>query len=243
MKFKEHYNDGYVEEFGKSIKNSVNYFNEELFINGLKGKLEDKELFQRLDLITDVFINAIGDNYDNNITYLFDVLGAELKDSTGMYNIGWRLWPLSCYIERLGNKNFMLSFDFIRELTKRFTGEFAVRPLLKENAYDGMRVLLTWTNDKNVHVRRAASEGVRIRLPWAKRLYAALEEFDVYKRILTNLSDDGERFVQKSVANNLNDLFKEAPEKAYEILNEWKELPPSKAREFIIKHGTRGLRK
>lgn len=243
MKFKEYYNDAYVAEFADRIKNAAVHFDSDLFISELKGKLDGKELFERLDLITDVFIRAIGDRYENNITYLFDALGEELRTAGGMYNQGWTLWPLSRYVERLGNKNYILSFEFIKELTKRFTGEFAVRPLLREHPAEGMRVLLTWTEDDNVHVRRAASEGARIRLPWAKRLYAALDEFDAYKRLLTNLADDKERFVQKSVANNLNDLFKEAPEKAYEILEEWQSLPPTKEREFVVKHGTRSLRK
>lgn len=243
MKFKEYYNDEYIKDFAARIKKAVQYFDDELFIEELKGELDDKELFQRLDLITDVFSQAIGNDYDNNITYLFDALGEELPEARGMYDKGWIYWPLSRYVEREGNRNLMLSFEFIAELTKRFTGEFAVRPLLKENPSEGMRVLLTWTNDDNVHVRRAASEGVRIRLPWAKRLYAALDEFDVYKRILTNLANDKERFVQKSVANNLNDLFKEVPEKANEILEEWKSLPLTKERDFIVKHGTRSLRK
>jgi 3-methyladenine DNA glycosylase AlkC len=48
--------------------------------------------------------------------------------------------------------------------------------------------------------------------------------------------------VQKSVGNNLNDLFKEAPEKAEHIIARWKKTPPGKAREWIIRHGTRNQR-
>ena len=93
--------------------------------------------------------------------------------------------------------------------------------------------------DENVHVRRLASEGVRIRLPWLKKLYVALEEFERYMNILTNLKDDPEKFVQKSVGNNLNDLYKDEPEKADFIISQWKKSGQSKAQDWIIKHGRR----
>ena len=88
-------------------------------------------------------------------------------------------------------------------------------------------------------MRRLASEGVRIRLPWGIKLHAALDEFERYTEILTNLKDDPEKFVQKSVGNNLNDLYREAPQKAEHIIAQWRKTPSGKAQEWIIKHGMR----
>ena len=102
-----------------------------------------------------------------------------------------------------------------------------------------MDELIEWTKDKNVHVRRLASEGVRIRLPWSQKLYVALSEFERYTILLTNLKDDPEKFVQKSVGNNLNDLYKDAPEKADFIILQWEQTGHSEAQEWIIKHGRR----
>ena len=102
-----------------------------------------------------------------------------------------------------------------------------------------MDELIVWADDENVHVRRLANEGVRARLPWSQELLVAVEEFELYTTILTNLKDDPERFVQKSVGNNLNDLFKEAPEKAEYIITQWNKTTQSKAQEWIIKHGMR----
>ena len=102
-----------------------------------------------------------------------------------------------------------------------------------------MEELIIWTKDKNVHVRRLASEGVRIRLPWSQKLLVPLDEFERYTRILTNLKDDPEKFVQKSVGNNLNDLYKEDPQKAELIIKQWRESGHSKAQDWIIKHGMR----
>ncbi|MDE6892744.1 MAG: DNA alkylation repair protein, partial [Lachnospiraceae bacterium] len=72
-----------------------------------------------------------------------------------------------------------------------------------------------------------------------KKLFTALDEFDRYTVILTNLKDDPERFVQKSVGNNLNDLYKEDPQKADYIISKWEKSGHSKAQDWIIKHGRR----
>jgi 3-methyladenine DNA glycosylase AlkC len=47
-----------------------------------------------------------------------------------MFTEGWWLWPVGRYVEKHGIDNTGISFSFIKELTKRFTGEYAIRPLL-----------------------------------------------------------------------------------------------------------------
>ena len=76
-------------------------------------------------------------------------------------------------------------------------------------------------SDPDVHVRRFASEGMRISLPWARKLTVALEYFQEYREILTQLKSAPEKFVQKSVGNNLNDLMKADPDKARSIISDW----------------------
>ena len=214
-------------------------FNQTDFSHDLIGWINDKELFARFDCIVDAMEKNMDNDYSKNIQAFYKLLGPELIKPEGMFTFGWWLWPLGRYVERNGNQNWKLSLAFLKELTKRFTGEYAIRPLLKEHPQEVMDELILWTSDENVHVRRLASEGVRIRLPWAQKLFVALEEFERYTTILTNLKDDPEKFVQKSVGNNLNDMFKEAPEKAKYIIAQWEKTPTSKAREWIIKHGMR----
>lgn len=76
-------------------------------------------------------------------------------------------------------------------------------------------------------------------MPWSQKLNVALDEFDRYAEILTNLKDDPEKFVQKSVGNNLNDLYKEAPGLADSLIARWRTTPSTKAQDWIIKHGMR----
>ena len=114
-----------------------------------------------------------------------------------------------------------------------------MRPLLARYPKATMALLLEWSRDENLRVRRLASECMRIRLPWAKRQTVVLDYFEDFTTILTNLKDDRDKSIQKSVANNLNDLYKEDPDKFERILQTWQkeELSPSCA--WIIKHASR----
>ncbi|MCI9226459.1 MAG: DNA alkylation repair protein [Dorea sp.] len=242
MKYKDYYNDEYILDISQKILAVMPDFDEKAFSYALIGRLDDKELFERLDYIVDAMQRSMAGGYSENIKAFFDILGPELKQPEGMFNLGWWLWPVGRYVERCGNEDWRLSLSFLKELTKRFTGEFAVRTLLREHPKEVMDELIKWTLDENVHVRRLASEGVRIRLPWSRKLYAALDEFERYTVILTNLKDAPEKFVQKSVGNNLNDLYKDAPEKADYIISQWEKSGHSKAQDWIIKHGRRNQR-
>lgn len=243
MKHKDHYNDQYILDLSEKLTQAIPDFPATIFSNELIGNLEDKELFARFDFIVDALEKNLSENYSENIQAFYKILGPELEQSTGMFSFGWWLWPIGRYVERHGNENWQVSLDFLKELTKRFTGEYAIRPLLKEHPQEVMDELIRWSQEDNVHVRRLACEGVRTRLPWSEKIFVALEEFDRYAIILTNLKDDPEKFVQKSVGNNLNELYKDAPEKADYLISEWQKTPSSKAQEWIIKHGLRNQKK
>lgn len=243
MKHKDHYSDQYILDLSEKLTQAIPDFPATIFSNELIGNLEDKELFARFDFIVDALEKNLSENYSENIQAFCKILGPELEQSTGMFSFGWWLWPIGRYVERHGNENWQVSLDFLKELTKRFTGEYAIRPLLKEHPQEVMDELIRWSQEDNVHVRRLACEGVRTRLPWSEKIFVALEEFDRYAIILTNLKDDPEKFVQKSVGNNLNDLYKDAPEKADYLISEWQKTPSSKAQEWIIKHGRRNQKK
>lgn len=239
MKHKDHYDNQYVLELAQKFSTVLPHFDQPGFCRELAGQLDEKELFARFDCIVDAMEKYLSSNYSDNIRTFTEMLGPELTGSEGMFTFGWWLWPIGRYVERNGNQDWRVSLAFLKELTKRFTGEYAIRPLLKEHPGEVMDELIGWSTDPNVHVRRLASEGVRTRLPWGQKLMVAITEFDRYQRILTNLKDDPEKFVQKSVANNLNDLYKDDPEKADAIITRWQETPSTKAREWIVKHSRR----
>ncbi len=114
-----------------------------------------------------------------------------------------------------------------------------MRPLLANFPKATMDLLLAWSKDENMRVRRLASECMRIRLPWAKKQMVVLDYFDEFTAILRNLKDDRDKSIQKSVANNLNDLYKEDPEKFESIIRAWQEEELSPSCAWIIKHASR----
>ena len=243
MKVKDYYDANCAKLLSTKIITIYPEFNKDEYVKYIDKNVWDKELSKRMDVFVDAFELYLPNDYEQNIKIFENILGAELKQETGMFSEGWWLWPVGRYVEKHGLKNTKLSLDFIKELTKRFTGEYAIRTLLSNEPKETISVMIKWSKDENVHVRRLASEGVRISLPWSKKLYVAINEFENYKIILTNLRNDKSKFVQKSVGNNLNDLYKEFPEKANEIINEWKKEPLSKETTWIINHGLRSLRK
>jgi 3-methyladenine DNA glycosylase AlkC len=240
QKFKDYYDTAYADMLATRIEAVLPEFARERFMESLVGQLEDKELSARIGLFAQALDRSLPGSYAQNITALHPLLGPELQTETGMFTHGWWLAPVACYVEKHAPEDFAASVAFIRELTKRHTGEFAVRPLLAAFPEEMMAVMRDWSLDENVHIRRLSSEGLRIRLPWAKKLTVALERFDDFKAILGNLKDDPSRFVQKSVGNNLNDLYREAPEKADEIIGEWERAGAlSASARWVVKHGRR----
>ena len=106
-----------------------------------------------------------------------------------------------------------------------------------------MAVIRGWSKSDNPYVRRMASECMRISLPWAKKLTAAVERFEEYGEILTQLNNDSDPYVRRSVANNLNDLSKYSMEKFDLLVNYWVENNPTDRTLWIINHGSRTIRK
>ncbi|MFX4253396.1 DNA alkylation repair protein, partial [Aliarcobacter butzleri] len=63
----------------------------------------------------------------------------------------------------------------------------------------------------NEHLRRLASEACRPRLPWAIALPKSKDNPKKVLEIIELLKNDKSKNVQKSVANNLNDISKSNP--------------------------------
>lgn len=242
-KLKDYYDIEYLEKLADLIIKHTENFNKKTFFELTKNSIENLEFNKRQELIAKGLYNSINFNYENTILIFYKILGPKLRGNSGAFSEGWWLWPIGKYVELYGVNYFEISVNFSKELTKRFTSEYCMRPLIKRYPEESLKILLDWSLDVNERVRRLSSECLRIRLPWAKKLYTALEYFDLYFQILTNLKDDKDKYIQKSVANNLNDLYKEDQDKFYKIIEKWREETMSKECEWIIKHGSRNIKK
>lgn len=238
-KLKDYYNLQYCQSLADKLQTAYRDFDHQRFLALIEPALDQLEFNDRQILIAKALKACLPENYVKALAVFYKILGPELPGSLGMFTEGWWLWPIGKYVELFGGWFFEESTAFSKELTKRFTGEFCMRPVLENFPERTMRLMLEWSRDDNQRVRRLASECLRIRLPWAKKNYAALEFFNEYVQVLSNLRHDSDKTIQKSVANNLNDLYKEAPDKFKLIINNWQQQEITPACAWIIKHGSR----
>lgn len=238
-KLKDYYDVEYGYFLSEKIQSIYPEFNTNYFISLIKPEINELEFNDRQIVLANALKKSIDLSYEETISIFTKILGEELEGSLGMFTENWWLWPLGKYVEIYGYNDFEVSTDFSKELTKRFTSEYCMRPIIVNFPRKSMDLLLEWSLDDNKRVRRCSSECLRIRLPWAKKMLVALDYFDTYQQILTNLKDDSDKTTQKSVANNLNDLYKESPVLFEQIISSWNQEEMTKECLWIIKHGSR----
>jgi len=210
------------------------------FIKSVDSKVADLELKDRVELIADELHIHLSNSYAKNIKVLLKILGPENEEETGMFTNFYWVMPIAKYIEKYGLEDFDLSMNAIQEITKRNTGEYTIRPYLEMYPKKTLSEMKSWSKNKNKHIRRLASEGVRPRLPWASKLDQFIKNPKPILPILNNLKDDSSKYVQKSVANCINDILKDNSKIGKTLIDKWK-LKPTKERKWIIKHALRNL--
>ena len=156
-------------------------------------------------------------------------------------NYSFAAWPIIDYVAVYGLNHPDLALHTLKTLTPLFTAEFAIRPFLQQHFDLTYGYLQQWARDDNDHVRRLASEGCRPRLPWGQRVPYLMSNHQEIITILEQLKDDSSDYVQRSVANNLNDISKDYPQTVVDLAQDWLANDPTPQRQWIIKHATRGL--
>ncbi len=137
-----------------------------------------------------------------------------------------------------GRDPFEISMTAQRELTRRFSAEFSMRPFLIRWPEQTLARLLEWTRDSDPHVRRLCSEGARPRLPWAMRIPAFVKDPSPVLPILEALKDDPELYVRRSVANHIGDIAKDHAELAFDLCRGWLK-GANDERKWLIRHALR----
>lgn len=213
-------------------------FQSKSFIKTIADSVDEAELKSRVEIIADALHDFLPGGYKKSVAILLRILGPENEKETGMFKVGYWLMPVAFFVEKYGRDDFKTSIDAIYEITKRHTGEYAVRPFLERYPRKMLSVMMNWSIDKNFHVRRLACEGVRPRLPWAKKMEQFISDPTPILPILENLKEDESLYVRKSVANNLNDILKDNYEIAMRLLKNWSKSNSQKTK-WIIKHALR----
>jgi 3-methyladenine DNA glycosylase AlkC len=207
--------------------------------SGLDG-LDRLELTARAWHLAEVLQKYLPQPFSRAADVLVASLGPELTctDEFGLSPL--RYMPHVFFVQKYGLDDFEAAMRAQYELTKRFSAESSIRAFLVRYPEQTYTRLLEWSRDENVHVRRLVSEGTRPRLPWAPRLRAFQEDLRPVIALLELLKDDPERYVQRSVANNLNDISKDHPDLAVAVCRRWS-IDASPGREWIVRHALRSL--
>ena len=234
------YNDYFFEDFASKLSCVTKPFDKIKFIGKIRGSgWKDLELKQRMRRITTVLQTAIDKDFAKackqitELTKIVDLTNYKYGDLAYMF--------LPDYIEVYGQEHFYISMETLKNITAFTSSEFAVRPFIIANQEKALALMTNWSLDTNFHISRLATEGCRPKLPWAVALKKLQEDPSPILPILTNLKNDTEDYVYRSVANNLNDISKDNPKLILSIAKEWNGT--SKTTNWLVKHGLRTLLK
>ena len=201
------------------------------------------ELKQRITHITTCLNQYLPDDYLTALEILMTALPPPLDPTKLDDDFGDFIFsPLSLYVATYGCKDEYLgpSLAALREMTQRFSAEYAIRFFINAFPAATLAFLLDCAKDSNYHVRRLASEGTRPKLPWAQNLTI---DYQQPLPILECLFTDPTRFVTRSVANHMNDISKLDADLVVETLKRWQSNEQQGVEEmnFILEHALRSL--
>lgn len=237
---KNFFDHAIVRSIGKDVRSAYAAFDEDTFFTDGVAGLEDLSLSGRASHVAECLRRHLPADFEQAAALLTASLGLELESSETFGLAPLRYWPQVIFVARFGLEHFETSMSLQYELTKRFSAEGSIRAFLERHPERTLERLRLWACDPNVHVRRLVSEGTRPRLPWAKPLHAFQKDPRPVLALLEMLKDDPERYVQRSVANNLNDIGKDHPAIVTEVCRLWAE-EASAGRRWIVNHALRSL--
>lgn len=231
------FNENLITEMAVALKKATAIFNTERFITRAAAFNNDTPFKTRAQIITDALINELPNDFETAANTILDSFHHIQKAES--WN-AFYFMPFGEFVAQKGchQQHLKTAFQLIYEITKRFTSEFAIRPFLEHFPEETMQTLKIWSTDENEHVRRLVSEGSRPRLPWAKVNRKLVDNPTPSLLLLEKLKTDSSKYVQKSVANHLNDITKDHSAIVFQTLNDWKKLN-NKNTNWIIKHALR----
>jgi 3-methyladenine DNA glycosylase AlkC len=238
--FKNLINEKVAVQMAQAIARSYPDFDQKAFVKKIAIELAPLELKGRVIFLANRLKEHLPENQKLALPILEKAIKQNEKDSIGLS--GFSVWPFTEYIARFGTKDFDLSMNVLKEMTKVFTAEFAVRSFFLFDELRTLKYFKKWVKDDNEHVRRLVSEGSRPLLPWGQKIPNFVNDPKITWELLEALKIDPAVYVRKSVANHLNDHSKNHPELVLEKLLEWKKADSNNAElDWVIRHATRTL--
>lgn len=237
VQLKDYYNAESIREVATRFKSAYAAFNADGYVDAVLGSdalWSQMELKERMHHMATAIKPFLPDDFLDWLPILEEV-------SSGDGHDGLVYMFLPDIVEQFGQEYWQESMDCLSKITGCSTSEFAVRPFILQKPEEAMALMLKWSKSDDYQLRRLSSEGCRPLLPWSNKLrFLTVDPTSIFE-ILENLKEDSEVYVQKSVANNLNDISKNHPDS---VLT-WCEnnYGKSKITDWIIKRALRTLLK
>ena len=223
----------YITNLANKIKVEYQDFDNKAFINSIfDNSWKSLELKARMRHI------ALNLNYYLTFSYekQLEILKHVSKDFSSFEAMFFQ-----DFVELFGLNDFKNSMKALEIFTIDSSSEFAIRAFILKYEEETMSQMKVWAKDENEHLRRLACEGCRPRLPWAIALTKFKKNPKQVLEIIEILKYDKSKYVQKSVANNLNDISKDNPNIVIDFVKN--NLGFSKELNWICKHASRTLLK
>ncbi len=229
--FEGKYTTDFFYQFTTILKMEYPAFESNKFMNLIYDDHWEEEKFkQRIRHISNVLRMTLPMSYRDALSILIEI-------APKCKGVEYLFFP--DFVEVNGLDDWNDSMTALEVFTQFSSSEFAVRAFILKDYQRMMDQMLKWANHSNYHIRRLASEGCRPRLPWASTLETFKLNPSPILPILYQLKQDSSVYVQKSVANNLNDISKDHPELVKNLAREWH--GKNSITDWILKHGCRGL--
>ncbi|MBP9490489.1 MAG: DNA alkylation repair protein [Aliarcobacter sp.] len=227
------YSKEFIEKLANKLFLIYSDFEKENFINSIfDNSWQDLELKQRMRHIALTLNKYLPFPYKKQLEILKEVK----KDFSGL-----EAMIFQDFVEVFGLNDFDESMKALEVFTINSSSEFAIRQFILKYENETMNQMKLWSQSSNEHLRRLASEGCRPRLPWAIALPLFKQNPAKPLEIIELLKNDKSLYVQKSVANNLNDISKDNPQIVIDFVKQ--NLEKTKELDWICKHGSRTLLK
>lgn len=227
------YTKQYIENLAIKIKENYEEFDTHNFINSIfDDSWESLELKARMRHIAINLNNYLPLSYEKQLEIL-KIVSKDFYSFEAMF--------FQDFVQVFGLDDFENSIKALEVFTQDSSSEFAIREFILKYEDETMSQMKLWAKSQNEHLRRLSSEGCRPRLPWAIALPKFKQNPSKVLEIIEILKNDSSKYVQKSVANNLNDISKDNPNVVIEFVKN--NLGVSKNLDWICKHASRTLLK
>ena len=227
------YTKDYIKNLAFKIKENYQEFEIDNFINAIfEQSWENLELKARMRHIAIIINKYLPLSYSKQL----EVLKPVSKDFGSFEAMFFQ-----DFVEVFGINDFENSMKALEVFTIDSSSEFAIRQFILKYEDKTMNQMKLWAKSQNVHLRRLSCEGCRPRLPWAVALPLFKQNPTKALEIIELLKNDKNLYVQKSVANNLNDISKDNPNLVIDFVKQ--NIGKTKELDWICKHASRTLLK